>query len=345
MYMTDINTTLRGSQKKQEDPKKANVIVKKIFKGLSYIILGIAIITLSSWQLSAVLETTNCMGNYNAEKPCPYPTNENAPPYSSIKGKYDMDPFQAFLNIIMSTISGGLIGLSRGVKCCPKLPVATAVPVQSGGMKGGNSSNPLTKFNLQIGDTSWKPFDIYSRDIGWPYDAIKNDLPFGFNYWLGLSQMKSWSIPRQIVQGIFLFLANLMSPEIGEKTSWVLRLVITLCLPMILIIMSLLSWVASLFATIWGGFLQHIFQGNFAGCVWGFFCTWALIIYNIFVQHAEFLASLFIIPAISNPSGVNFIATNWSSMKNGGYREIILGSAFVSFIGVVLYAFYPLLSQ
>ena len=71
----------------------------------------------------------------------------------------------------------------------------------------------------------------------------------------------------------------------------------------------------------------------------------SLIIYNIFVQHAEFLASLFIIPAISNPSGVNFIATNWSSMKNGGYREIILGSAFVSFIGVVLYAFYPLLSQ
>ena len=27
------------------------------------------------------------------DKPCPYPSNENAPPYSSKKGKFDMDPF------------------------------------------------------------------------------------------------------------------------------------------------------------------------------------------------------------------------------------------------------------
>ena len=74
-----------------------------------------------------------------SDKPCPYPSNENAPPYSSRKGKFDMDPLQAFLNIVMSTISGGLIGLSRGVKCCPpggSIPVAKAVPVMKGGMKG-----------------------------------------------------------------------------------------------------------------------------------------------------------------------------------------------------------------
>ena len=80
----------------------------------------------------------------------------------------DMDPFQAFLNIVMSTLSGGLIGLSRGVKCCPpggNIPVATAVPVMKGGMKGGNMANELTNFNLQIGDMGWRPFDIYSNNV------------------------------------------------------------------------------------------------------------------------------------------------------------------------------------
>ena len=104
-----------------------------------------------------------------------------------------------------------------------------------------------------------------------------------------------------------------------------------------------LSWVISIIATIWGGFLQHIFAGNFAGCVWGFFCTWALVIYNIFVQNTELLGSFFIIPALRN--GNRWVKANWLSMKNGGYREIILGSAFISFIGVVLFAFAPLLSQ
>ena len=33
MYMTDINTTLRGNQEQTEDPKKPNVIAKKIFTG------------------------------------------------------------------------------------------------------------------------------------------------------------------------------------------------------------------------------------------------------------------------------------------------------------------------
>ena len=345
MYMTDINTTLRGNQEQTEDPKKPNVIAKKIFTGLFLIILAVATFTLSSWQLPVIIETVNCMYKNSPDKPCPYPANENAPPYNSSKGKYDMDPFQAFLNIIMSTLSGGLIGLSRGVKCCPKIPTATPVaqPIHKGGMKGGNMANKLTKFNLQIGDTGWKPFDIYSNNIGWPYDEVKKDFPFGFNYWLGSSQIKSWSIPRQVVQGIFLFLANLMNPEMGDTVSWLIKFVITLFIPAIFATLLSLSWIISIIATIWGGFFQHIFAGNFAGCVWGFFCTWALVIYNIFVQHTELLGSFFVIPALRN--GNRWVKSNWLSMKNGGYREIILGSAFISFIGVVLFAFAPLLSQ
>jgi uncharacterized membrane protein len=134
-----------------------------------------------------------------------------------------------------------------------------------------------------------------------------------------------------------------MNPEMGETVTWVVKFVITLFIPVIFVTMLSLSWVVSIIATIWGGFLQHIFQGNLAGCVWGLFCTWALIIYNIFVQNAELLGSFFVIPALRN--GNTWVKANWLSMKNGGYREIILGGAFVSFIGVVLYAFGPLLSQ
>ena len=343
MYMTDINTTLRGNQEQTENPKKPNVIAKKIFTGLLLIILAVATFTLSSWQLPVIIETINCRYKNSPDKPCPYPANENAPPYNSSKGKYDMGTFQAFLNIIMSTLSGGLIGLSRGVKCCPKIPTATARPVYEGGGKGGNIANELTEFNLQIGGTGWKPFDIYSNNIGWPYDEVKKDSPFGFNYWLGSSQITSWSIPRQVVQGIFLFLANLMDPKMGDTVSWFMQFVITLFIPAIFATLLSLSWIISIIATIWGGFLQHIFTGNFAGCVWGFFCTWALVIYNIFVQNTELLGSFFVIPALRG--GNNWVKTNWQSMKNGGYREIILGSAFISFIGVVLYAFEPLLSQ
>ena len=36
MYMTDINTTLRGNQEQAEDPKQPKVIAKKIFTGLGY---------------------------------------------------------------------------------------------------------------------------------------------------------------------------------------------------------------------------------------------------------------------------------------------------------------------
>jgi len=344
--MTDINTTLRGNQQEKEDPKSPGTIAKKIFKGLFAIVLAVAIWTLSSWQLPVIVETVNCLYKNRSDKPCPYPSNENAPPYSSRKGKFDMDPFQAFLNIVMSTISGGLIGLSRGVKCCPpggKLPVATAVPVMKGGMKGGNVANELTKFNLQIGDMGWKPFDIYSNNIGWPYDEVKKDFPFGFNYWLGSSQIKSWSIPRQVAQGIFLILANLMNPEMGETMSWGMKGIITTLLPVIFGTMLTWAWLVSVISTIWGGFLQHIFKGNFAGMTWGFFCTWAIILFNMFIQPLELLGSFFIIPGLRG--GRTWVKANWRSMKNGGYREIVLTTAFIAFIGVVLSAFYPLLSQ
>jgi len=77
---------------------------KKIIQGLIFIILAVAVWTLSSWQLPVIVETVNCMFKDRPDKPCPFPTNENAPPYSSRKGKFDMDPFQAFLNIVMSTL-------------------------------------------------------------------------------------------------------------------------------------------------------------------------------------------------------------------------------------------------
>ena len=333
MYMNDINTTLRGNQEQAEDPKQPKVIAKKIFTGLGYIILAVAVFTLSSWQLPVIIETANCMYENIPDKPCPYPTDENSSPYNSSSGKYDMDPFQAFLNIIMSTLSGGLIGLSRGVKCCKKKPMKG----------GGNKDDPLAKFNLRIGVNEWKPFDMHSNNIGWPYDEVKKDFPFGFNYWLGSSQMKSWSIPRQFIQGLFLFFANLMNPEMGNTVYWVIKFVITLFIPVIFSAMLLLSPVIILISTIWGGFLQHIFKGNLAGCIWGFFCTWALVIYNLFIQPIELLGSFFVIPALRG--GNTWVKSNWLSMKNDGYREIILGSAFISFIGVVLYAFEPLLSQ
>tara|TARA_B110000967_G_C18618341_1_gene427537 strand:- start:73 stop:708 length:636 start_codon:yes stop_codon:yes gene_type:complete len=208
---------------------------------------------------------------------------------------------------------------------------------------GGVENDPLAKFNLRIGGNEWKPFDMHSNNIGWPYDEVKKDFPFGFNYWLGSSQMKSWSIPRQFIQGLFLFFANLMNPEMGNTVYWVIKFVITLFIPVIFSAMLLLSPVIILISTIWGGFLQHIFKGNLAGCIWGFFCTWALVIYNLFIQPIELLGSFFVIPALRG--GNTWVKSNWLSMKNDGYREIILGSAFISFIGVVLYAFEPLLSQ
>ena len=134
-----------------------------------------------------------------------------------------------------------------------------------------------------------------------------------------------------------------MNPEMGETMSWAMKGLITTLLPVIFTTMLSWAWIVSLISTIWGGFFQHIFNGNFAGMVWGFFATWALIIFNMFIQPMELLGSFFVIPGLRG--GRQWVKANWRSTKNGGYREIVLTTAFVAFIGVVLSAFYPLLSQ
>ena len=53
--MTDINTTLRGNQTKEEDPKSPGTIAKKIFQGLFAIVLAVAI-----WTLSFLAITRYC---------------------------------------------------------------------------------------------------------------------------------------------------------------------------------------------------------------------------------------------------------------------------------------------
>ena len=55
--MADINTTLRGNKKEKEDPKSPGVIAKKIIQGLIFIILAVAVWTMSSWQLPVIIET------------------------------------------------------------------------------------------------------------------------------------------------------------------------------------------------------------------------------------------------------------------------------------------------
>ena len=134
-----------------------------------------------------------------------------------------------------------------------------------------------------------------------------------------------------------------MNPEMGETMSWGMKGIITTLLPVIFGTMLTWAWLVAVISTIWGGFLQHIFKGNFAGVVWGFFCTWAIILFNMFIQPLELLASFFIIPGMYG--GRSWVKANWQSMKNGGYREIVLTTAFLAFIGVVLSAFYPLLNQ
>ena len=329
---TNINTSLREKQVKKEDPKKPSVIVKKIGMGLLKITLAVAVFTMSSWMLPVIFNTIECLNKQGSM--CPFPANENAPPYASRTGKYNMDPFQAFLNIIMSTLSGGLIGLSRGVKCCDKKSPNNPF------MKGGGTSNALTKIKLQIGGVPWKPFDIYSKDIGWPYDQVGSQFTFGFNYWLGSTQIKAWSIPRQMVQIFFLFLANLMDKEMGEGFAWVAKFVITLFLPVIFVAMLYIGLYVSAIATFWGGFLSHLMEGDFPGMIWGFFCTFYLMVFNVPVQGIEMLGSIFLIPAMNE--GSSYVKTNWLSTKNGGYREIILGGSFLAFIIVVLSAFAPL---
>ena len=346
--MTDINTTIRGGQPIQkENPKSAQVIAKKIGTGLIAICLVVGIFTFSSWQLSIITETVNCLYKNKLDKPCPYPGNENAPPYRSkaLPG-WNMDPITAFINILMSVFSDGLLGLARGVKCCKKdkiptmegTPIVKATPIMKG---GGTSDNGFSNINLQFGDMGWKPFDIHSDNIGWPYDEVKSNFPFSFNYWLGSSQIKSWVIPRQLLQATLLFFANLMSPKMGETGAWFSRFIITAFIPLIFGLLYASSHFVSLAATAWGGFFQHLFSGNFGAAAWGFFFTWILMIYNFIIQAMELMASFFIIPWLGG--GRSWIKANWQSMNNGGFREIILTTASLAFVGTVLYAFSPLM--
>ena len=342
MYMTDINTSLRSNKNKKENPKSAGVIVKKILSGIFAIILGLALFRMASWQLAVFKDTAAC-ANLNSQY-CPYPADENSPPYRTKTGKnLLMDPVKAFLNIIMSFFADGLIGLSKGMECCDgstKMSGGDATNVKnSNTMKSPKSMT--SNINLNIGGESWKPFDVTS--IGWPYTESQTAFPFTFSYWLGSSQIKAWSIPRQLLQGFFMFLENFMNEKKLGKFEYITRFILTCSVMPIFALMLSFGWIATLFSTIWGGFLQHIFNGNFIAMGWGFFLTWALVIFNVIVQPIELLASFFMIPAGSQ--GVNWGSHNFKSMKNGGYREIILSASFLAFVGVVINAFMPLIND
>ena len=123
--------------------------------------------------------------------------------------------------------------------------------------------------------------------------------------------------------------------------KWFSRFVITAFIPLIFGLLYAVSHFVSLGATLWGGFFQHLFNGNFGAAAWGFFFTWLLMIYNFMIQPMELMASFFIIPWLRG--GRSWIKANWQSMKNGGFREIILTTASLAFVGTVLYAFYPLM--
>lgn len=352
MYMPNINT----AKQEQEDPKNPNTIAKNIFKGFLYICLAILIFTISSWQLSILVAAGDCFSSDKSG--CPYPGNENAAPYRGVANKRET-PFQAFLNILMAVTGEGLIGLSRGVKCCKPTKGGMIAPPnsvyrggrkkQTGGGKiqtGGNSSigDEISNISIQWGGSAWKPFDIHGKKIGWPYSEI-GGLQHSFGYWLGKSQITSWVMPRQLFQSILLFLLNFMVEAMGDKGAWIGRFIITLILPLIFCFSVFFSGIVAFFSSIWGGFFQHILDGNLAGLVWGFFCTWAIAIFNMTIQPLELLLSLFIIPAMRG--GPQWVKRNWNSMHDGhsGYREIVLTSAFIAFAGMVLYNLMPLLNK
>lgn len=343
MYMTDINTSLRSNKKNKEDPKSPGVIIKKILSGIAAIVLGLALFRMASWQLAIFKDTASC-ANINS-KSCPYPADENAAPYRTKSGKnLLMDPVKAFLNIIMSFLADGLIGLSKGMECCDGSKKMSGGDLNKANkdLKGVKSHKSMaSNINLNFGGESWKPFDVTST--GWPYTESQTAFPFTFGYWLGSSQIKAWSIPRQLIQGFFMFLENFMNENKLGKFEYFTRFILTCSVIPIFAMMVSFGWIATLFSTIWGGFLQHIFAGNFIAMIWGFFLTWALVIFNAIVQPIELFASFFLIPAGSQ--GMNWGSHNFKSMKNGGYREIILSVSFLAFVGVVVNAFMPLINS
>jgi len=332
---------------KSKDTTKERIMI--IVWDMIYILVFFLIFTMSSWQMALIYATNKCM---DPKEPCPYPANEKTKPYFSEYEKWEnYGPVQAFLSIFLNTISGGLLSFSKGSQCCDnkpivKKPVSTKKELNLPIKAHYVPTKPMT---ILMNGANWGPFDVHNDIIGWPYDGIVYS-SVGFKYWLATSQIKAWAIPRQLVQTVFLFLAGLMSyPETvknndSEKGSlqYYMKFAITLFLPLILLTMVALSFIISLLATIWGGFFQHILEGNLPGLIWGFFLTWILVIYNMIIQPISLLASFFIIPSmttisedLTNPTNHSWFKVLSTRMDKGGYRTIG-GWGFAAAVGTVL---------
>lgn len=340
------------------DPTKISVALSKFFKNYKRVVLGLFIFAFSSWQLSILSKPKTF-----------FPSYPSSPPYSSNKAKFKMSPLTAFSNIIMSVIGNGLVGMSRGVKCCPDennpkrpKPMKGGGQVQRGGdrqTKGKQEDvgDIISNISFQWGDDDWKPFDIYSDNIGWPYDQMYINPSFTFSYWLGRSQMISWMIPRQIFQAILLILSNfsIAKPRKGSKKNnpdssflWFTRFLVTLILPFVFVFSLAASTFVAIFSTIWGGFFQHLIDWNFSGLLWGFFLTWLLVLYNMVVQPLELFASLFTIPFLYG--GKNFVKENFGSWnkdkksnKPAGYKELIYFMLAITLSAVAYNSFMPVI--
>jgi hypothetical protein len=354
----------------EEDPTQMSVAVGKAVQNYKRVIFGLLIFAFSSWQLSILDDTEEFTGPKYY-----FPSNPEKPPYASEKARFKMSPLTAFWNILLSFMGNGLVGMSRGMKCCPKEARMERVgasstirrkgqnakvghskrqKVQRGGDKDKEECGDiLSNTSITWGDDEWKPFDIYSNKIGWPYDEMYISPEISFSYWLGRSQMVSWMIPRQIFQAILLILKNFAIPKKGTGRNntdssfiWFTRFLVTLILPFVFMFSLVASTIVSVISTIWGGFFQHILDGNFVGLLWGFFLTWILIIYNIIAQPLELLFSLFTIPFLNG--GKKFVKENFSSWhKDGkgvaGYKQIISAALTISIIAISFNSFSPMI--
>jgi hypothetical protein len=346
----------------EEDPTQMSVAFGKAFQNYKRVVFGLLIFAFSSWQLSILDDPKRF-----------FPSHPENPPYASEKARFKMSPLTAFWNILLSFMGNGLVGMSRGMKCCPKKEARmgrVGAGIREGHSKrskvqrgGGNKGEEecgdiLSNTSFTWGDDEWKPFDIYSNKIGWPYDEMYISPEISFSYWLGRSQMLSWMIPRQIFQAILLILANFaIAPKtkkgkIDSSFLWFTRFLVTLILPFVFVFSLAFSIVVAVISTIWGGFFQHIFDGNFVGFLWGFFFTWMLIIYNVIVQPLELLFSLFTIPFFWG--GKKFVRENfssWNKEKDGsngksspaGYQQLISFVSTISIMAISFNSFGPMI--
>lgn len=359
IYMSTIAG--KNAAATEEDPTQMSVAVGKAFTNYKRVIFGLLIFAFSSWQLSILDESNPDFGPKKF-----FPSNPENTPYASEKARFKMSPLTAFWNILLSFMGNGLVGMSRGMKCCPKEARMEKRKIHRGGyskrskvQRGAGKDEEecgdiLSNTSLTWGNDEWKPFDIYSNKIGWPYDEMYISPEISFSYWLGRSQMVSWMIPRQIFQAILLILANFAIPKKGKGKNgtdssflWFTRLLVTLILPFVFVFSLVASTIVAVISTIWGGFFQHLLDGNFTGLLWGFFLTWILIIYNVIAQPLELLASLFTIPFIHG--GKKFVKENFSSWKKegkegvAGYKQIISFMLTISIMAISFNAFSPMI--